>query len=63
MLMSESSESKELIPAEMLMCVSFTSSEWPSTVWEAGINPLNFSVCTKSRFCICCDVDTFIGAK
>lgn len=47
MLMSEFSESKELIPAEMLMCVSFTSGEWPSTVWGAGINPLNFSVCMK----------------
>lgn len=59
MLMSGFSESKELIPAELLMCISFTSGEWPSTVWGAG----KHSIHTKSRFCICCNAETLVGAK
>lgn len=37
--------------------------EWPNTVWRTGINSLHFSMHTKSRFCICCNAETFVGAK
>lgn len=63
MLTSGFSESKELIPVEILICISSASFEWLNTVWRMGFNTLNFSISTKSSFCICCNAETFVGAK
>lgn len=33
----------------------------PILFWRMGINTLNFSMSTKSRFCICCNTEIFVG--
>lgn len=39
MLKSAFSEPRELVSAERVKCVPFTSSEWPSPVCGEGIHP------------------------